>query len=120
MNNLLPYSTIRQAGDFYFASGQIGIDPDTKRALSDVSSQTHQVLKNLEAVLATVSLSLASVVKTTVYLKNIDDFVMVNEIYASYFKEPFPARACVEVSALPKVGSTELLIEIEAVAMGSS
>ncbi|MEK7059482.1 MAG: Rid family detoxifying hydrolase [Patescibacteria group bacterium] len=117
MNKLLPYSSLRQAGNLYFASGQIGIDPVTRRALPGIAEQTHQVLKNLDTVLHSVGLGLNSVVKTTVFLKNIDDFVAVNTIYAEYFAEPMPARSCVEVSALPGVGATELLIEIEAIAV---
>ncbi len=112
-----PYSPIKKAGNLFFVSGQVGIDPDTKQALPDADTQAHQVLKNLQAILKSADLSLENVVKTTMYLTNMDDFKRVNEIYQTYFAEPRPARSCVEVTALPRIGDVELLLEIEAVAM---
>jgi 2-iminobutanoate/2-iminopropanoate deaminase len=108
-----PYSQAIQAGPFLFVSGQISIDPATgELVLGDIQSQTRRVMENIQGVLEAVGSSLNSVVKTTIYLKNLDDFTTVNEVYGSYFKEAPPARATVEVSGLPKgVG-----VEIEAVA----
>ncbi len=111
-----PYMPIRQAGDLYFVSGQIGVDPATKQAASSIADQTRQVFANLETVLTSARLSLDNVVKTTVYLQNMNDFAAVNDIYVGYFKGVPPARACVEVSCLPKVTDQKILIEIEAVA----
>lgn len=110
-----PYSPIRKAGDFYFVSGQVGIDPKTKQAAQDVESQTHQTLKNLVQLLQANNLDINDIVKTTIYLKYMDDFAAMNSIYITYFDEPRPARATVEVAGLPKLSENELLIEIEAV-----
>ncbi len=112
-----PYSPVYQAGEFYFISGQVGIDPITKQADKSIQAQAEQVLKNIQGVLDSVGLNLDSIVKTTIFLKDIDDYQVVNEIYMKHFAEPRPARSCVAVSALPKVGDHALLIEIEAVAM---
>lgn len=110
-----PYSSMTKAGGFYFISGQVGISQES--AVDEtVAAQTHQVLQNMKTVLEASGLSMSDVVKTTVFLLNMDDFKTVNEIYTSYFPEPRPARSCVEVSSLPQVSDTELLIEIEAVA----
>ncbi len=112
-----PYSPVKQAGNLYFVSGQVGVHPVTKTAPSDIRAQTRQVLDNLAAVLKTANLDLSHVVKTTLFLNNIDDFAAVNEIYVTYFPEPRPARSCVAIASLPRVaGDTELLIEIEAIA----
>lgn len=111
-----PYTPIYQAGNFYFISGQLGIDPSTRQVTGNIQEQTEQTIKNLQNLLATVNLQLDSVVKTTIFLKNINDYEAVNKIYIKYFKVPRPARSCVEVSALPKVSDKALLIELEAVA----
>lgn len=112
-----PYTPIRQVGNLYFISGQIGIDPETKVASGIISEQTEQVLINLQAVLATEGLELKHVVKTTVFLTSMGNFAAVNEIYEKYFAVPRPARSAVAVAELPRVaGDTRLLIEIEAVA----
>ncbi len=116
INTFGPYSQVRQAGDLYFVSGQIGVDPATKQAASSIADQTRQVFANLEMALVGARLSLDNLVKTTVYLANMDDFTAVNDIYVTYFKGVPPARACVEVSCLPKVANQKILIEIEAVA----
>jgi len=118
MKTFGPYSPIYQAGSNYYISGQLGVDPKTSQASGDITDQTKQVMKNLLAILKTRNLNFSDLVKTTIYLKNIDDFKEVNNIYESHFNKdlPKPARACVEVSSLPKVGQSELLIEIEAVA----
>lgn len=119
MGALGPYSPIRKAGDNYFISGQVGVNAD-KKAAADVQEQCKQALENLKDLLKSADLTLADVVKTTVFLKDIGDFQMVNEVYMSYFPEPRPARTCLAVSSLPKVADHELLVEIEAVAYKGS
>jgi 2-iminobutanoate/2-iminopropanoate deaminase len=112
-----PYTPIRRAGNLYFVSGQIGIDMDTKQAVTDVAKQTHQAMQNLQNVLSTTSLDMSDVVKTTVFLADMDDFAAMNEVYETYFDAPRPARSAVAVKELPRVaGDTRLLVEIEAVA----
>lgn len=110
-----PYTPVRKAGDYYFVSGQVGADAN-KHAEPDIAAQCRQVCANLDSVLSSTGLSAADVVKTTVFLKNMNDFAAVNDIYVSFFPEPRPARSCVAVAALPNVADNELLIEIEAVA----
>jgi 2-iminobutanoate/2-iminopropanoate deaminase len=107
-----PYSPYKIAGDIVFLAGQIGINPDTGELEEGLEAQTERVLTNIANVLAELGLSLDHVVKTTIFLRNMGDFQKVNEIYARYFKENFPARSTVEVSNLPKGA----LIEIEAIA----
>ncbi|MBP5295284.1 MAG: RidA family protein [Lachnospiraceae bacterium] len=107
-----PYSQAQISGNFVFTSGQIGIDPATGAVAPDVESQAHQVFRNLAYVLEAAGSSISRTVKTTVFIKDMADFGKVNEIYAQYFSEPFPARSCVEVARLPK----DVLIECEAVA----
>lgn len=120
MNTYGPYSPVRQAGDLYFVSGQVGIEPISKRVAANISAQTHQALKNLQQILKTVGLTPDDIVKTTVFLKNMTDFSQMNEVYVTYFKKSRPARACLAVSALPNLaGKTELLVEIEATAYRS-
>ncbi len=120
MSTYGPYSPVYQAGNLYFVSGQIGVEPVSKLAGKSIEGQTRQAIKNLQAVLATVELGLSSVVKTTIFLKDINDYKIVNDLYMNSFSEPRPARSCVEVSALPKIGDHVLLIEIEAIAMRGS
>lgn len=112
-----PYSPIKQAGNFYFVSGQVGVDPETNESGHTVEEQTAQALTNLETILTSHRLSMSDVVKTTIYVKNMSDFAKVNEVYAGHFEEPFPARATVGVQDLPHVGGeASVLVEIEAVA----
>ena len=109
-----PYSQAVEAGGFVFCSGQIPIDPRTGLLVdSDIGQATRRVLDNLMLVLAEAGLSLKDVVKTTIFLADLGDFPMVNDVYASYFKAPFPARATVQVAALPKGA----MIEIDAIAV---
>ncbi|GAB4440193.1 MAG: RidA family protein [bacterium] len=108
-----PYSQAILAGDFLFVSGQIAIDPLTGQfEEGDVRNQTKRVLENLNNILREASLSFSDIVKITIYLKEIKDFPIVNEVYEIYVSKPFPARATVEVSNLPKGA----LIEIDAIA----
>ena len=110
-----PYSQAIKAGNLLFCSGQIPLDPKTGEMVgaSDVRAQAKRVMQNLEAVLGAGGASFASVVKTTIYLKDLADFGAVNEIYGGYFKESPPARATVQVAGLPR-GS---LVEIDAIAV---
>jgi 2-iminobutanoate/2-iminopropanoate deaminase len=110
-----PYSQAIKAGGLLFCSGQIPLDPKTGEMVgaSDVREQAKRVMQNLQAVLAAGGASFASVVKTTIYLKDLADFGAVNEIYGAHFKEAPPARATVQVAGLPR-GS---LVEIDAIAV---
>lgn len=113
-----PYTLVRQIGDTYYISGQIGVNPDTGMADSDLDTQVHQALKNLGRALASVELSYDSIVKTTMYLTDMSTFSQVNEVYVGYFTEPRPARTTVGVAALPNVaGGVALVFEIEAIAV---
>jgi 2-iminobutanoate/2-iminopropanoate deaminase len=114
-----PYSPVRQAGDFYFVSGQIGVDPTTKTAPQDVAEQARQALTNLRAVLEGVGLSLDQVVKTTIFVTDISEFGLVNEVYVEFFQDPRPARSTVGVSELPNVADNPIKFEIEAIAMAT-
>ncbi|WP_311337731.1 RidA family protein [Campylobacter ureolyticus] len=107
-----PYSQAIKANGFLFVSGQIPLTPNGELAGDDIKTQTKQVLKNLKSILKEADLSLKDTVKTTIFLKNMDDFSVVNEIYAQAFKEHKPARSTIEISKLPK----DVLIEIELIA----
>lgn len=108
-----PYSQGLAFNSLVFASGQIALDPATgKIAVGGIEAQTRQALSNLQAVLKAAGSSMDKVLKTTIFLTNLEDFSLVNEIYASFFQQSPPARSCVEVSKLPK-GS---LVEVEAIA----
>jgi 2-iminobutanoate/2-iminopropanoate deaminase len=110
-----PYSQGFEAtGKLIFVSGQIPLCPKTLVIEStDIKDQTHQVLTNLEAILKAAGADFHHVAKATVYLKNMDDFAAVNEVYCQYFVEHWPARVCVEVARLPK----DALVEIDAIAV---
>lgn len=109
-----PYSQAILAGDTLYASGQVPIDPATGNLVGDsIEAQAKQVFDNLRQVLAAADMDFANVVKTTVFLTDLANFGTVNEIYAEYFVEPYPARSCVQIAALPK-GS---LLEVELVAV---
>jgi 2-iminobutanoate/2-iminopropanoate deaminase len=104
-----PYSAAISYGPFVFCSGQTPIDPATGELVEGcVGCQTTQVLKNITAVLEADGLTLANVVKTTVFLTDMADFAKMNEVYAKFFAEPFPARSTVAVAALPKAASVEI------------
>ena len=108
-----PYSQGIVAGGFFFASGQVPIDPATGELASEtVEAQARQVFANLKQVLAAAGCGFADVLKTTVFLTDLANCAEVNSIYAEYFVEPFPARSCVQIAALPK-GS---LLEVELIA----
>jgi len=107
-----PYSQAISVGCFLFVSGQIPLDPKTQKIVSGgIKEQTKQSLKNLEAIVKEAGLSLKDIVRCGIFIKDMNDFAAVNEIYAEFFSEHKPARACVEVSRLPK----DALIEIEAI-----
>lgn len=109
-----PYSQAVQVGQFVYTSGQLPIDPKTSAfAGDDVSAQTRQSLENVKAILESAGLGMADVVKTTVFLSDMNNFVAMNEVYAQYFSEGnYPARSAVQVARLPK----DALVEIEVVA----
>ncbi|GAA8840595.1 RidA family protein [Helicobacter pylori] len=109
-----PYSQAIATNNLVFVSGQLGIDASTGEFKgADIHSQTTQSMENIKAILKEAGLGMDSVVKTTILLKSLDDFSVVNEIYGSYFKEPYPARATFQVAKLPK----DALVEIEAIAI---
>lgn len=109
-----PYSQAVVVGDMVYTSGMIPIIPETGELESgDITAQARQAISNLIALLEAAGSDAESVVKTTVFISNMDDFAKVNEVYATFFKDNYPARSCVEVARLPK----DVLIEIEAVAI---
>ena len=109
-----PYSQAIRANGFLFVSGQIPIDPATGGIVSGgIEEQARQVLKNVTAILESAGSGLAKVVKTSIFLTNLDDFARLNKVYAEFLGEAKPARSTVQVARLPK----EVLIEIEAVAL---
>lgn len=111
--SLAPYSPAAEAGGFVFLSGQVGLDPETgERAPDDVGAQAHQVMSNIGAVLGDLGLGYDDILKTTIFLADIDDFSTVNDVYASYFEGDYPARTTVQAGALPAA----FLVEIEVVA----
>lgn len=109
-----PYSQAIAAGNFIYTSGQIPINPVSGIVDAlDIESQTRQALENLKNVLEASGSRLSKIIKTTVFIKNMNDFSQINKVYSEYFTGTYPARSCVEVSRLPK----DVLIEIEAVAI---
>ncbi|UTR16348.1 RidA family protein [Salipaludibacillus sp. LMS25] len=107
-----PYSQAVQLGEMVYASGQIGLDPTTGELVDGLENQTHRVMKNVTAVLKAAGCEMDDVVKTLIFMQNMEDFATVNEIYASYFAEPYPARSAVEVARMPKGA----LVEVEVIA----
>ncbi|PLR93307.1 RidA family protein [Bacillus sp. T33-2] len=108
-----PYSQGIVVNNMFYSSGQIPLTPEGNMVEGDITAQAHQVFKNLQAVLEEAGASLNTVVKATVFIKNMDDFVLLNEVYQEYFSQHKPARSTVEVSRLPK----DALVEIEVVAL---
>ena len=107
-----PYSQAQIVGNLVYTSGQIPIIPETGALAEGLEAQAHQVFKNLGELLKAAGSDLSKTVKTTVFIKTMDDFGAINAIYAQYFTEPFPARSCVEVARLPK----DVLLECEVIA----
>ncbi|GIN17972.1 MULTISPECIES: RidA family protein [Shouchella] len=107
-----PYSQGMIVGNLFFSSGQIPLTPAGELVTGGVEEQTHQVFANVKAVLEEAGSSLEKVVKATVFIKDMNDFPRINEVYGSYFREHKPARSCVEVARLPK----DVLIEVEVIA----
>lgn len=107
-----PYSQAVRAGGFLFTSGQIPVDPAAGDIPAGIKAQAQQSLNNIAAILAQAGLDRSAVVKTTVFLKDMNDFAAMNEVYAQFFQEPFPARSAVQVARLPK----DAKVEIEAIA----
>lgn len=108
-----PYSQAIDAGDKIFTSGVIPVDPATGEIKgADASAQARQAFTNLSALLSDAGSDIGKVIKTTVFIKDMNDFAKINEVYAEFFKKPYPARSCVEVARLPK----DVLIEVEAIA----
>ncbi|CQR46036.1 RutC family protein [Paraliobacillus sp. PM-2] len=104
-----PYSQAIDLGELVLVSGQIPLNPETMQVVEgDVVAQTNQVMRNLEAILEEAGLTFEHVAKFTIYITNMDDFAKINEAYAKYLTEPYPARATVEVSKLPKGVNVEM------------
>jgi 2-iminobutanoate/2-iminopropanoate deaminase len=109
-----PYSQAIRAGNFLFLSGQLPLDPATGNIVgNDIETQTRQALENIKAVLSAAGASLTDVVKTTVFLKDLEQFTSMNKIYQEYFLKDAPARSTIEVARIPR----DALIEIESVAL---
>ena len=108
-----PYSQAIEANGFVFASGQIPVNPETGEIPEGIEAQPEQVMKNVKNLLEAAGTSVDQVVKTGVFIKNMDDFATINGIYAKYFAKDCPARSCVEVARLPK----DVLLEMEAIAV---
>lgn len=108
-----PYSQAIEVNGMVYTSGVIPVDPATGNIPEGVEAQAEQAIGNLKALLQAAGTDMDKVVKTVVFIKEMDDFAKINEIYARFFVEPFPARSCVEVARLPK----DVLLEIEAVAI---
>lgn len=108
-----PYSQALAFGNMMFLSGQLPVDPATGKIPETVEEQTAQSIANIKSILSENGMAITNVVKTTVFLSDIKDFAAVNKIYGEHFKEPFPARSCVQVAAIPK----GCKVEIECIAV---
>jgi len=109
-----PYSQGIRTGSLVFTSGQIPLDPTTQQVVDGgISGQTDRVMKNLSGILKAAGCGLRDVLRCTVFLKNMDDFAAMNEVYGKYFDQPYPARTTVEVRRLPK----DVLVEIDVIAL---
>ena len=107
-----PYSQAIEVNGMVYTSGIIPVDPATGEIPEGAAAQADRVFKSMSALLESAGTSMANVVKTTVFIKNMEDFAAINEVYAKYFPEPFPARSCIEVARIPK----DVLLEAEAIA----
>ena len=106
-----PYSQAIKAGNLIFLSGQIPLDPKTGNLITTgIEDETHRVMKNIQAILEAADVTFQDIIKTTIFLKSMDDFAQVNAVYASYFTGNFPARETVEVSGLPKGARVEISV----------
>ena len=104
-----PYSQAIRIGDFLYTSGQISLDPETMEMITgDIEVETEKVLKNIEAILKEDGLNLNNIIKTTVYLTDLSEFARMNQVYENFFTDTKPARACVQVAALPKGAKIEI------------
>ena len=108
-----PYSQAIKAGNVIYTSGQLGIDPQTGVLPAGIEEQTHNAMRNIGAILNAAGLTYDHIVKTTVFVQDLNHFSVVNDVYATYFSGCYPARSCVQVAALPKGG----LVEIECIAV---
>lgn len=106
-----PYNQAVQSGNLLFVSGQIAINPETNQlVLDDIKTETHQVMKNLKGILTAAGMDFNNVLKTTIFIMNMNDFAQINEVYGSYFTSDFPARETVQVAALPKGVNVEISV----------
>lgn len=106
-----PYSQAVRAGNLLFVSGQIPLDPETGNIIiGGIESETHRVMKNIEAILEAAGGDFSQVVKSTLFVKNLDDFAKINAVYASYFTGNYPARETVEISRLPRNADIEISV----------
>ena len=104
-----PYSQAIRIGGFLYTSGQISLDPETMKMITgDIEIETEKVLKNIEAILKADGLDLNNIIKTTVYLTDLSEFTRMNQVYEKFFSETKPARACVQVTTLPKGAKVEI------------
>jgi 2-iminobutanoate/2-iminopropanoate deaminase len=106
-----PYSQAIQAGDFVFVSGQVAINPATGNlVLDDIETETKQVMNNIKAILTEAGIGFGNIVKTSIFLTDMQNFAQVNEVYGTYFNDQFPARETIQVSALPKNVNVEISV----------
>lgn len=106
-----PYNQAVQKGNLLFVSGQIALNPDTNQlVLDDIKTETHQVMKNLKGILSEAGMDFDNVLKTTIFIMNMNDFAQINEVYGSYFTSDYPARETVQVAALPKGVNVEISV----------
>lgn len=112
----LPYSPARKVGDLIFTAGQVARDAQTFEISQGIEAQTRKCMENMKMHLENNGSSLENVVKFTVYLTDMSDYAAMNDVYAQYVSEPYPARTCIAVKELPRLGDIDLIIEIEAIA----
>ena len=112
----LPYSPVRQAGDLIITAGQIGRDAKTLVIESGIEAQTKKCMENIDMHLKSQGSDISKVVKFVVYLTDMGDYSAMNDVYASFLREPYPARTCIAVKELPRLGDIDLIVEIEAIA----